>query len=94
MLGFEPDIFAAVLLFITSCISMPAYISQLYKILKTKSSAGVSLVSWSIWAFEYILWIIYSVVYTKDIFFVSISIIEFLLCLFISILIIKYHNRC
>lgn len=90
MLGLEPDVFSAILLFVTSCMSMPAYISQLYTILKTKSSAGVSLASWSIWTFEYILWILYSFIYTKDIYFVAVSMIEFSLCFFICSLIIKY----
>lgn len=92
MLGLEPDIFSAILLFITSFISLPAYISQLYKILKTKSADGCSLTSWGVWAFEYILWVIYGVVYTRDIFFVIICATELLLCLYISILIARYGH--
>jgi uncharacterized protein with PQ loop repeat len=63
MFGHEPNVISAFILLLTTFIGFPAYISQIIRLLKTKSSADVSLISWGVWSFEYVLWVVYAVVY-------------------------------
>jgi len=93
MLGLSTSLISKMILFIVTTTSFTAYIPQVIKLIKTKKSADISILSWLVWLGQYLLMLTYSVIYTTDVWLCLAYLIEFIACLIILLLVIRFKNN-
>ncbi|MCL2859525.1 MAG: PQ-loop repeat-containing protein [Oscillospiraceae bacterium] len=89
MFGINPNQISWMILFIVTITSAIAYLPQIIKLIKTRESDDISVISWVIWLGQYTLMLIYSIIFTVDIWLCLAYFIEFIACLTILLLVIK-----
>lgn len=70
------DIFLSAIGLIGGLLVLSAYIPQIAKLVRVRSSKGISVTSWVIWLFGSILFLIYTI-YTEDPVFIIIEFLDF-----------------
>ena len=93
MLGLEPNIISAVILFVCTASGLISFIPQIVKTIKTKHSDDISFLSWVIWVVTYSFFAIYAFVFTRDIILFIFSTIEGFACLFTLLICLKYRQK-
>lgn len=82
-----------VLMWIINIIQFFSYLPQLHKLLKTKKSDDLSLLSWAAWLTTALCWVIYSIFELKDFWSILTCSLELLFILSTFLLTIKYRNN-
>jgi len=85
--------FKNILLIIVSICTMISYLPQIKKIIISKSSEDLSIKSWVLWVVSTSCYAMYAWFYVKDYMLMFSSTLEFLFCLIILILTIRYSNN-
>ena len=84
---------AIVLLGICTVIQLYAYVPQIIKLIKTKSSDDLSLSSWVIWIVSYLCYLGYVLITDSDGGIVFLVGVELVFTVIITVLILVYRKR-
>lgn len=82
-----------ILLGIVSLCTMISYLPQAVKILKTKEADDLSKSSWIIWVISSFSYTVYAALCTREFMLIFETTLEFIFCLLILILTIKYSKK-
>ncbi len=82
-----------ILLGIVSLCTMISYLPQAVKILNTKEADDLSKSSWIIWVISSFSYTLYAVLCTKEFMLIFETTLEFIFCLLILVLTIKYSKK-
>jgi uncharacterized protein with PQ loop repeat len=93
MIGKEPDAISFILVMYPMVTSFPAYLPQIIRILKRKSSEDISIASWWVWLSQWICDILYALVYSIDMWFLISRLLGTILCAVTLIIAIKYRKK-
>lgn len=86
-------IFSLVLLVVCTIISLYAYIPQIIKLIKTKSSQDISLSSWIIWIISNLCYLVYAIIENSGAGIIFMASIELAFIILIAILILIYRRN-
>ncbi len=81
-----------ILLTIVSFCTFISYLPQVLKLIKGKKSEDISIHSWILWVVSSLSYTIYAIVVSKDIMLIFETSLEFIFCLLILLLSIKYRK--
>lgn len=82
-----------ILLGIVSLCTMISYLPQTIKLLKTKKSTDLSINSWILWVVSSCSYTLYAILCSHDFMLIFETTLEFLFCLIILLLAIKYRKN-
>ena len=82
-----------ILLGIVSLCTMVSYLPQTIKLIKTKKSNDLSINSWILWVTSSFSYTLYGFLCSKDGMLIFETSLEFIFCLIILMLAIKYRNN-
>lgn len=74
-------------------LSLTSYIPQLIRIIKTKSTKDLSLVSWLLYDLYFALYMTLLVIDNASIRVIIVTTVDCMLCIIITLLILKYKNK-
>jgi len=82
-----------ILLLVVSICTFISYLPQIKQLIVTKSSKDLSVKSWFLWVISMFCYALYTWLYTKDYMLMFTTILEFLFCLIILIMVIIYRKK-
>lgn len=82
-----------VLLGIVSFCTFVSYAPQTIKLIKTKKSEDISLLSWALWVISSLSYTLYAVLVSKDAMLIFETCLELFFCLLILNLATKYRKK-
>ncbi|MCQ2571733.1 MAG: PQ-loop repeat-containing protein [Alphaproteobacteria bacterium] len=85
-------IFVYILLIIYTVVSLYAYMPQVIKLIRTKSSNDLSLSSWMFWILSYLCYLGYVLIESPDLGIIFITCLELFFTILICILILLYRK--
>lgn len=83
---------ANILLGIVTLCTFFSYLPQAVKIIKNKMASDLSIVSWVLWVLSSLAYLLYAFICSNEFMLKVETSVEFLFCLFILILTIKYRK--
>lgn len=83
---------ANILLGIVTICTFLSYLPQAIKILKNKVASDLSVSSWILWVVSSLSYFLYAILCTNEFMLKLVTLIEFIFCLLILILTIKYRK--
>jgi uncharacterized protein with PQ loop repeat len=86
-------IFSLTLLIVFTILSLYAYIPQIIKLIRTKSSRDISLSSWIIWIISDICYLLYAIIESSSAGIIFMASVELAFVIIISILILIYRSK-
>ena len=92
MLNAENNVFVEVFMFVIGAFGLVAYPPQIWQLYRTKQSEDINVWSWMVWAITYILFAAYAFVFTSSWVLFILNVIEFILCSWVVLLVLKYKN--
>lgn len=85
--------FKNILLLVVSICTFISYLPQIRQLLTTKSSEDLSIKSWCLWVVSMACYALYAILYTTDYMLMFTTILEFLFCFIILIMVIIYRKN-
>lgn len=83
---------ANILLGIVTLCTFFSYLPQVVKIIKNKVASDLSITSWVLWVLSSLAYLLYAFICSNEFMLKVETSVEFLFCLFILILTIKYRK--
>lgn len=81
-----------ILLSIVTLCTFFSYLPQAIKIIKNKVASDLSITSWGLWALSSLAYLLYAFICSNEFMLKISTLVEFLFCLFILFLTIKYKK--
>jgi MtN3 and saliva related transmembrane protein len=93
MMGIEPNLVSAGMLFVCTVFGLISFLPQIIKTIKTKKADDIAVLSWVIWVLSYTVMMVYAFVFTSDPVLFAVEGFEGGICLLTLLICLKYRSK-